>query len=269
MQNRTFALDTEDSTMARTHEATQHLREGHSLDDIAGIMGITVASVRSYLYTMVGYGSIRRSDILFAIPHEVRQKIEEYISEHESADSRDIEGFLDGIGHHANRVTIETYLSLRDSRVSRGDMYEFISDIERILHERIRLVLERQYGTDDSGWWLNGIPEDIRAECARTREKDRHQAAHPYCYTTFIQLKEIIICKARTTNNWMIFSSVLPAELGANRDEFSTKLTQLNDIRNRIMHPIKGLDCTEEEFLDVREFRRKIDPDRWRGAELG
>ena len=54
--------------MARRHEAEELLRRGTTIQRIASEMGISVASVIQYLRTRVGEGSVRFSDIYFAIP---------------------------------------------------------------------------------------------------------------------------------------------------------------------------------------------------------
>ena len=54
--------------MSRRQQAVQWLVSGLSPSGIADKMGISVLSVMAYLYTEVGEGHIRRSDILYAIP---------------------------------------------------------------------------------------------------------------------------------------------------------------------------------------------------------
>ena len=67
--------------MARKDEAAQHLLSGRSPREIAETMGITIASVEQYLYTKVGEGTIKRSDILFSIAPETRRLIEHVIQQ--------------------------------------------------------------------------------------------------------------------------------------------------------------------------------------------
>ena len=79
-----------------------------------------------------------------------------------------------------------------------------------------------------------GIPENIRAECAETLERDPEPAAEPYCYTTLIHIKEII------DRQWKLFSTVMAKRPASNRAQFLSGLTRLNQIRNRVMHAAKG-----------------------------
>ena len=241
--------------MTRKYEATEHLKEGLTLQEIARRMEISVASVSGYLYSVAGEGRIRRSDIVFAIPKDIRQAIEGCLSQSPRPDVRRMEKALNKGGVHIDRAEIETYLNLRDSRVSRGDMYEFVCDIEQILHEGIRRILLQEYGDQ---WWLDGIPESIRKECASRREVDRHQAKDSYRYTMFIDLKEIL------DKNWKLFGKVIPVELASDKPELMRTLQTTSAIRNRVMHPIKGLEFTEDEFAAVRRFRQQLFPRFWR-----
>ena len=53
-----------------------------------------------------------------------------------------------------------------------GDMYFFLTDLERNLHALIKKILEVQYGQDDRGWWHLGVLETVRVECVARRERD-------------------------------------------------------------------------------------------------
>lgn len=61
--------------MARKDQAARHLLAGSSPRQIANTMGISIGSVEQYLYTKVGEGTIKRSDILFSIDSDTRKLI--------------------------------------------------------------------------------------------------------------------------------------------------------------------------------------------------
>lgn len=241
--------------MARKHEAAELLKEGLTLRQIAEKMAISTASVRDYLYSMAGEGVIRRSDIVFAIPRESRLAIENCLTSDLGFGPSDIERKLNDGGMLIDRAEIESYLNLRDTRVSRGDMYEFICEIEETLHDGIEWALKKTHGEN---WWLNGIPESIRVTCASRREADRQRGEDAYCYTMFIDLREII------DKNWNLFTQVLPSDVSSDKPGLKKTLLTLNEIRNRVMHPTKGLEINEDEFAQVREFHRRINPKKWR-----
>src|SRR5215213_1521424 len=236
--------------MARKDQAAALLKAGNSPSQIASLMGITIGSVAGYLYTKVGEGAIRRSDILFSIDADTREIAEELIQKTGKDDCNLIFRAARREGYSLDYGELEIYLKLRDSRISLGDMYEFLCELEIILHEMIKNVLTDTYGAGENGWWRKGIPSQIRTECVRMREEEKEPAAEPFCYTTFIHLSKII------DTQWSVFSQVLPQKIAKDKKKLLSDLAQLNVIRNYVMHPVKGMPITEDDFAFVRKFHR-------------
>jgi hypothetical protein len=241
--------------MARKHEAVEWVKKGYPPSKIAEQMGVTVSTVMSYLYNQVGEGRIRRSDILFSIDQNTRDTIEHLISEIGTSYWFDIYRAIERSGRQIDRDDLQIYLALRDARIALGDMYEIIRDIEVTLHSAIKNILVSEYGPDD--WWRKGIPENIRAECAASLEKDHEPSNEPYCYTNFIHLKEIL------DKQWRVFSKALPKELSSDKKELLSGLAKLNQIRNSVMHPVRGTIPTDKDFAFIREFRDYLKLERW------
>lgn len=242
--------------MARPAEAVRLLKEGYSPKEIADRWGISLRSVIQYLYIAVGEGAIKRSDIFFSIGASRRQIIEE-----ELAEVLDIPILTNSMRQRIPDLSLEElklYFNLRDARVSYGDMYELISKIEINLHNIMQEILVRKYGQEESGWWRKGISEKIRKDCVLLREQDPEPAEEAFCYTNFIHLRDIL------DKQWNIFEKVLPKNILKDKKGFLNKLVKLNHIRNCIMHPIKGHDLTEDDFVFVREFSKNIDIAKWR-----
>jgi predicted transcriptional regulator len=244
--------------MARRHEAVTLLRKGYSPIKIANRMNITISSVIQYLYQQVGEGAIKRSDIVFGIDKNLRKMVESIISERDTRYWYDIfKTARIKYKLNLNPDELKLYLSLRDARVSLGDMYEIISDIELLLHKGIKQTLINEYGSHENGWWRQGVLESIRKTCVMLRESDPEPAKEPFCYTNFIDLSSII------DKRWGLFTNVLPKNVVKNKQEFLSKFVKLNHIRNKVMHPIKELLITEEDFEFVRNFYSTIKLDNW------
>ncbi|RLI51982.1 MAG: hypothetical protein DRP09_18675 [Candidatus Thorarchaeota archaeon] len=241
--------------MARKHEAVEWLEKGHSPSEIAELMEVTVSTVMGYLYNQVGEGRIRRSDIVFSIDQDTRNVIERVVVHLDTTYWYDIYREIEKMGKPVNRSDLEVYLKLRDARVALGDMYEIIRDIEVTLHNAIRNVLTCEYGSVD--WWRQGISENIRAECAAALEKDSTPAEEPYCYTNFIHLKAIL------DKQWRLFSAILPKRLASDKKQLLSDLTKLNQVRNNVMHPVRGVVPTDKDFAFVRDFRDYLELDKW------
>lgn len=230
--------------MARKHEAVSLLKKRSSPHKIASQMGVSVDTVMGYLYNQVGEGRIRRSDILFAISTETRQAVEEVIHRG-SLDRGELRRVIKRTYPGVNVEEALVYADLRRPEVYLGDMYAWLYALEEILHKYIKGTLAEGYG---SQWWREGIPDNIRAECAATLERDPEPAAEPYCYTTLVHLKEIL------EKRWPLFSKRLPTGPASDRKRFLSGLTRLNLIRNRVMHASKGVVPNEDDFRFLREF---------------
>ena len=171
--------------MARKEEAEQLLRQGLCPCEIAGRMGISVKSVIQYLRTQVGEGALRLSDLYFSWPPAKREILLK-AGRGRYADIR----LLSANG--LSRDELELFQSLSSPRVFTGDLYEYVSAAEVAIHRLVRARLEREFGSDEDGWWRNGIPSHIRVKCVSRREEDEYPCETPYAYTTLIDLVAVI-----------------------------------------------------------------------------
>ena len=157
--------------MARSAEAANLLRRGYDIIKIADEMGISLPSVWQYLYREVGAGRIRKTDVLFVgIPKSVRHDLSEIIRHSMVRTYRNIVRKAKDIGIGYELVAI--YLDLQNTQVLMGDMYELITITEKYFHEFIKDTLVQEYGSSEDQWWRQGIPQQIRSECAALRERE-------------------------------------------------------------------------------------------------
>ena len=227
--------------MGRRDEAERLLQQGLCPSAIARRMGISVKSVIQYLRTRVGEGSLRLSDLYFSWPPEKR----EILQRAEQGTYSDIV-FLNSNGLCRDELIL--FQSLRNSRVFRGDMYEYVSSMEVAVHGLVRALLEREFGPEEEGWWRKGIPSNIRVKCASRREEDEEPCETPYAYTTLIDLSAVV------SKNWSLFRSRVPKNYRANRKQLESDFVRLNRIRNSVMHPVKERKWSEDDFEFVRRM---------------
>ncbi len=142
---------------------------------------------------------------------------------------------------------LRTLASLGEETVS---MYELVQNIEKNLHKAIREALVNEYGSRK--WWREGIPVGIRQELVSRREADPEPGEEPYNYTTLIHLKEI--CDKR----WAVVSSTFLPEIRADKRKFLTNMTKLNQIRNKVMHPVKGPEPGQDDIRFVQSFKESL-----------
>src|ERR1051326_5242251 len=239
-------------SMSKREHASALLRPGNSPSQIAAKMGLRTSYVMNYLWSKIGEGELRRSDMAFSLKRNVRRAIEAVVAETKSQSAGRICHELQKRGIQCSRYDVRMYLEYRRAPVVLGDMYEIVRDIEVRLHRFIKRVFLSEFGEAD--WWRGGVPDHIRAECAALREKDPEPAPEPYNYTHLIALREILDRK------WNVLSKHLPAEVAQNKKDLLERLLQLNRIRNNVMHPVRGGMLTEEEFEFVYNLEEDLGP---------
>lgn len=235
--------------MSKREQACALLRQGNSPSQIAAKMGLRTSYVMSYLWSKIGEGELRRSDIAFSLRRNVRRAIEDVVAETKSQSAGRICQELAKRGIQVSRYDVRMYLEYRRAPVVLGDMYEIVRNVEVRLHRFIKRVFISEFGEEE--WWRGGVPDYVRAECAALREKDPEPAPEPYNYTHLIALREIL------DRRWGLLSRHLPAEMAQNKKDLMDRLVQLNRIRNHVMHPVRGGMLSEEEF----EFVYTLDAD--------
>ena len=239
-----------DLAIGRKQQTLQLAREGLPPSEIADRMNAPFAAVMSHLYGLVGEGALKRSDIVFSFNQEARDAIERAIEEYETTDSRVLRKALSKQDVKIRREDLAVYLTLRDARVALGDMYEMVRDVELALHERIRDAFVEKFSEEH--WWREGVPANVRAECAALYEHDPDPAPDAFSYTTLIHLREIL------DKRWDVLARALPKAWQSDRKKLLSDLVTLNRIRNAVMHPVRRAAFTDREFLFVREFSRQL-----------
>ncbi len=84
-------------------------------------------------------------------------------------------------------------------------------------------------------WWANGVPLEIRQECAKRQEEESHRKLQKEAYLDLIDLKKIIY------RNWRFFQSYFVA-IGEKRGKDGALgwIDKLNEIRRFLAHPLKA-----------------------------
>lgn len=236
--------------MARKDQAAELLRQGLPPSEIARQVGTSPALIMQYLCLKIGEGELRRSDIAFSLPHDVRSAIEQAIEKTGSTSVSAISRELKAAGLTADRVDIGVYLHYRRARVVLGDMYELVRSVEVRLHTFIKQAFIAEFGEEQ--WWRGGVPDGIRAECAALLEKDPEPADEPYRYTHLINLREIL------DKRWPVLSKYLPKSLLNEKKDVLERLLRLNRIRNAVMHPVRNTVISEDDFEFVRDFEKQL-----------
>lgn len=202
------------------------------------------------LRLQAGEGDIKLSEIFFAILPEKRQLLEMAIEQSGTSSPAQLQKLphLKGFTWHE----IDLYCRLRDPRVFRGDLYEYVADTEVAIHHMVKAALVEEFGPGEMEWWREGVPVDVRKACVQIREDDPEPSDDDFAYTTLIQLAKII------ERNWNLFRSRLPSELAQDRKQLLRDFARLNSLRNAVMHPVKGKTWGRDDFEFVWKWHRSL-----------
>lgn len=228
------------------------IKSGLSPGQVAEKMGVNPKTTLAYLDEMVGRGWIRRSDIFFTVPKPIRKAVLQILEKAPTAAPEYVTSRLNNSGTPVTLGDVFAVVKYRDAQHALGDMYEDIREIETKLHSRIREVLERKFGKGESGWWRKGISEKIRKDCQSRREEDKDALLEPYCYTDLIHLWSIM------DSNWATFQPELPSKVNTNKKQLGDDIQHLNTIRRIVMHPVRGITPSEDDFDFIRDFKTRL-----------
>lgn len=133
-------------------EVVMMLKSGLSPVDIAIQREVSLTTILGYLDQMIGRGVIRRSDVLFSVPVELRRAISEKLSDGRSQSLSAIVSRLHRMGFGIDEDYVIVVKRYGSARHALGEMYEDIRTIEVELHKGIRQALEMKFGPNEAGW---------------------------------------------------------------------------------------------------------------------
>src|SRR5437667_6761611 len=113
--------------MGRPRDVATLLQEGLGPTQIAERQGISVGSVRGYLWVAAGEGLIRRSDVLFSLPKALRKAVERIVRAKHCPNIQSLQRCLYEEQMPYQREELEILWTLTVSRVGHGDLYEFVT----------------------------------------------------------------------------------------------------------------------------------------------
>lgn len=126
-----------------------------------------------------------------------------------------------------------------------GDLYWDLFFIENQLFFFIVDELQDRYGGDDDKW-TEGIPANLYKKLEKKGNND-DKAGDVLRNAQLFEILKII------NKNWEFFSPYLNKTFG-NKKHFDICFSRLNEIRNKVMHPIKKYPDIED-FIFVHQFK--------------
>lgn len=125
---------------------------------------------------------------------------------------------------------------------------EIISKIEVILQKLIMEELRREYGPDESQWWVLGVPKSVRLKVTEKYEKDDGKRGGKEYYFDLIDYKKIAM------ENWDIFEPLLANGKKGSKDKRTEWLDFLNEKRNILFHSSSGISISLDALNQLQEY---------------
>jgi hypothetical protein len=130
---------------------------------------------------------------------------------------------------------------------------EVIDRIEKALQRVVIEELKREFGDDESGWWIEGVPKPVRVEVGRRLEEDDAQRGGRENYFDLIHYRRI------ATDNWDLFREILSlGKPGAGKEKATAWLNDLNEKRKIVSHASSAVSLTTEDFGQLQEYERSL-----------
>ena len=218
-------------------------------------MEISLGSTLGYLDRAVGADLIRRSQIYFSVPPHVRTLVDKVLTETGYVPTFRGDGIpeLGPVGDalaHESRGLLSVAVRYGPASRYYGDLYDLIRNYEITLHGFVREVLVAKYGVEQRRWWYAGVPLPVRQDCAARREELGNDDLDPWRCSVLLDLLRV------ADKQWALFEALFRP---TTKPDFARDLKAVNEVRNRVMHPVRDAPPTDQDFDRLTEARLSMD----------
>lgn len=135
--------------------------------------------------------------------------------------------------------------------------YDVIKRVEVKLQSAVLEELKREFGPNETQWWMLGVPELVRKSVRDKYEGDKGSRGGTEYYFDLLDYKTIIVA------NWELFQPLFEyGKKNSGKKKGTDWLTVLNERRRVVMHPSAAVTLTLEELAELEEY------ERWLTAKL-
>ncbi len=125
---------------------------------------------------------------------------------------------------------------------------EIIDRIERKLQHVVLEELRREYGADESEWWMLGVPKQVRLKVSQRFEEEEGKRGGKEHYFDLIDYSKI------AQENWNIFEPILGMGKSGAKDKKLSWLNAVNEKRKIVAHSSAAVTLTIEELAQLEEY---------------
>lgn len=120
---------------------------------------------------------------------------------------------------------------------------EIIDRIERTLQRTIVEELRREFGNDESEWWLIGVPKNVRLKVGNRHEDDDGRRGGREYYFDLIDYRAI------AQEHWSQFEPLLAqGKSNISKDKRTAWMIEVNDMRKVVSHATAGKHISVEQL---------------------
>jgi len=125
---------------------------------------------------------------------------------------------------------------------------EIIDRIERKLQQVILEELRREYGPDETEWWMLGVPKLVRLKVSQRFEEEEGKRGAKEHYFDLIDYSKI------AQENWNLFEPILGLGKSGSKDKKLSWLSVVNEKRKIVSHSSSAVTLSIEELAQLEEY---------------
>jgi DNA sulfur modification protein DndB len=129
---------------------------------------------------------------------------------------------------------------------------EITDRIERTLQRAVVEELRREFGPEDTEWWILGVPKRVRLDVAKREQDDDSRRGAKEAYFDLIDYRIIAM------ENWQVFEPLLAYGKSGNKEKRTKWMVTVNERRNVIAHPSSGVALSLEQLAELQEYERAL-----------
>lgn len=146
---------------------------------------------------------------------------------------------------------LERFLELEKAQTN-SRAKEIIDRVERTLQKVVLEELKREYGKEETEWWIEGVPKSVRLEVTKRYEEEDGKRGGKEHYFDLIHYRKIAI------DNWDLFQSILG--IGKSGKERGTSwMNELNEKRKIVSHASSGISLSLEDLTQLEDIEATLE----------
>ena len=152
-----------------------------------------------------------------------------------------------------NPEGLERYLEEEKTQTN-SKAKDVIDRIERSLQRAVLEELKREFGPEDSGWWIEGVHKSIRLEVGKRFEEGDGKRGSKEHYFDLIHYRKIAMDK------WELFQNILAfGKKGAGKDKGTSWMNFVNEKRKIISHASSAISLSIQDLMELQDYEGRLD----------